>query len=179
MKGMIFTTFLEMVENKFSLKLADDIITAADLPSGGSYTTIGTYDHHEMIKLVVQLGDRTGIPVPDLVRTFGQYLFEYLLEKHPYFIEENSTAFQFLQNVDGYIHVEVRKLYPGAELPSFSCDTSLPGTLVMTYRSARPFADLAEGLIMGCIAHFGENISIERENVTDGTSARFVLRQVG
>lgn len=28
-------------------------------------------------------------------------------------------AFQFLKNIENYIHVEVRKLYPDAELPTF------------------------------------------------------------
>src|SRR5437870_566617 len=107
MKGMVFSSFLEMVENKFSLKIADEIIEASELPSGGSYTTVGTYDHNEIIKLVIQLSARTSIPVSDLIRTFGEYLFSELLEMHPYFMEENSSAFEFLQKVDSYIHVEV------------------------------------------------------------------------
>jgi hypothetical protein len=177
-KGMVFTSFLEMVENKFSLKLVDEIIVAAELPSGGSYTSVGTYDHHEMIKLVVELNARTNIPVPDLVRTFGEYLFGQLLDKHPDFMVENSSVFEFLQKVDSYIHVEVRKLYPEAELPAFQYDTSIPGTLIMTYSSSRPFADLAEGLILGCVAHYEEAIEVKRFDLIDGTSARFELTKV-
>ena len=45
MKGVIFTEFLEMVESHFSPEMADRIITAARLPSGGAYTAVGTYDH--------------------------------------------------------------------------------------------------------------------------------------
>ncbi|NIK78008.1 hypothetical protein FHS15_003146 [Paenibacillus castaneae] len=179
MKGMIFTAFLEMVENKFSLNLADEIIEASDLPSGGSYTTVGTYDHNEMIKLVVQLSERTSIPVADLVRTFGEYLFSQLLEMHAYFLEENSSVFEFLQKVDSYIHVEVRKLYPDAELPAFHYETSIPGTLIMTYRSSRPFADLAEGLIIGSINHYGEKIDVKRQDLSDGNATRFELTIVG
>jgi hypothetical protein len=39
-------------------------------------------------------------------------------------------------------------------------------------------ADLAEGMIRGCIAHFGEQISVVREDAatTPGCEARFVLR---
>ncbi|WP_409344345.1 heme NO-binding domain-containing protein [Paenibacillus sp. MBLB4367] len=180
MKGMVFTAFLEMVESKFSLKIADDIIEASDLPSGGSYTAVGTYDHGEIIKLVVQLSERSGIPANALVKTFGEYLFGELVGMHPRFAEENETVFEFLQKVDGYIHVEVLKLYPGAELPGFEYDASTPGTLVMTYRSSRPFADLAEGLIAGCISHYGENIEVKREdlNGASGTSARFTLKRM-
>jgi len=179
MKGMVFTSFLEMVENKFSLEVADHIIEKADLPSGGSYTSVGTYDHGEMISLVVQLSGKTGIPVADLVKVFGEYLFGQLVSMYPQFLEANPTAFDLLQKVDSYIHVEVRKLYPDAELPGFTYDTSVPGELRMTYRSSRPFADLAEGLILGCVAHYGEPIDIAREDVTDsaGTSAHFTLKK--
>lgn len=45
MKGIIFTEFLEMVEDRFSPEIADRIIEASDLPSRGVYTAVGTYDH--------------------------------------------------------------------------------------------------------------------------------------
>ena len=71
----------------------------------------------------------------------------------------------------------MRKLYPEAELPSFACDTPAPGRLSLTYRSARPFAVLAEGLIRGCVDHFGEAVDIEVEDLSGGTgtAARFLL----
>jgi uncharacterized protein with GYD domain len=177
MKGIVFTAFLEMVETHFSLEIADHIIEASSLPSGGRYTAVGTYDHSELVKLVKQLSSRTGIPVPDLVKTFGEYMFVQLAEGYPQFVNTSSNVFELLQKVDGYIHVEVRKLYPDAELPVFEFDASVPGTLQLIYKSARPFADLAEGLINGCIKHFGESITISREDLSggDGTSAAFIL----
>ena len=65
-----------------------------------------------------------------------------------------DSSFDFFERMEDYIHVEVRKLYPEAELPSFGCDTSEPGCLRLTYRSTRPFAALAEGLIRGCVDSF-------------------------
>ena len=53
-KGIIFTAFIEMVESTFYLEMADDIIVASDLPSGGRYSGVGTYDHAEIIQLVSQ-----------------------------------------------------------------------------------------------------------------------------
>ena len=92
-----------------------------------------------------------------------------------------SSSFDFLQRIDHYIHVEVGKLYPDAELPSFDCDTSEPGCLRLTYRSSRPFAALAEGLIRGCVAHYGEAVDIAVEDLSDGagTAARFLLTKRG
>ena len=176
MKGLVFAEFLEMVENTFSLEIADRIIEESNLPSGGAYTSIGTYDHSEIIELVTHLSRMTEVPPGVLVEKFGEYLFGRFAEGFPEFFEGVDSAFAFLQNIEGYIHVEVRKLYPDAELPVFECGTPNPRSLVMTYRSKRPFADLAEGLIHACISHYGTPIEVARENLSDdGTAARFTL----
>jgi hypothetical protein len=49
----------------------------------------------------------------------------------------------------------------------------------MTYQSRRPFADLALGLMQGCIEHYGEDISIEQDDLSDeGRShVHFTLRR--
>jgi hypothetical protein len=179
MKGLIFTEFLEMVEVKFSPDMLDRIVETADLPSGGAYTTVGTYDHAELIELVTCLSRETGISAHDLVRSFGTYLFERFQQTFPMYFEGVTSTFEFLRQVQDYIHVEVRKLYPDAELPSFAHETPAPDQFTMIYRSSRPFSVLAEGLIKGCIAHFGEPIDLAVEDLSGGdqNSARFVLRK--
>jgi hypothetical protein len=130
-----------------------------------------------MIELVSCLSDETGVPLTELVRSFGIYLFSRFHVMFPSYFNGISSSFEFLQKVEDYIHVEVRKLYPEAELPSFACDTPAPGCLSLTYRSARPFAVLAEGLIRGCIDHYAEAVDIEIEDLSGGmgTTARFLL----
>jgi hypothetical protein len=68
MKGMVFTEFLEMVEDKFGFDTADDIIeTSKDkLSTEGIYTAVGTYPHTEIITLVTNLSTVTKISVPKL-----------------------------------------------------------------------------------------------------------------
>lgn len=163
MKGVVFTEFLEMVEEVFSPDLVDEIIEACELPSGGAYTSLGTYEHAEMVQLVVELSKQTETPVADLLKSFGSHLFTRFVAGYPHFFEPDDDTFSFLSRLENGIHVEVKKLYPDAELPSFDHEAS-PGKLVMTYRSSRPFADLAEGLMRGCMAHFGEPIALQRED---------------
>src|SRR5690349_11576903 len=112
MKGMVFTEFLEMVEIKFSPEMVDRIIESADLRSDGAYTAVGTYDYGELIQLVTGLSQETGIPLPDLVRSFGVHLFRRFHELFPKYFEGIGSAFDFLSQVQDYIHIEVRKLYP-------------------------------------------------------------------
>jgi hypothetical protein len=61
-KGVVFTEFLEMVEEKFSPAVADSVIEQSTLASGGAYTTLGTYDHQEMLQLVTNLATKPVYP---------------------------------------------------------------------------------------------------------------------
>ena len=180
MKGVVFTEFLEMVESRFSADMVDDIIDDANLPSGGAYTAVGTYPHDEMVALVVALSQRSGAAVRDLLLAFGEHLFGRFVVGYPAFFSDVSDAFTFLAGIEDIIHREVRKLYPDAELPRFDIERHTDRELVLLYQSGRHFEDLAEGLMRGCIAHFGGGITIARTVVGEGDarSERFVLTRV-
>jgi hypothetical protein len=127
---------------------------------------VGAYDHHELVALVSALSKRSGVPVPELVRTFGHFLFGKLAKTFPQFLA-NHTPREFLKHVEAHIHVEVRKLYPDAELPRFEFDESVPQLFKMRYTSSRPFADLAYGMIEGAAARFGQKLEIHVAKVED------------
>jgi hypothetical protein len=76
-----------------------------------------------------------------------------------------SDVFSLLSALENTIHVDVNKLYRDAELPTFSYEQDNQQKMVFIYRSRRRMADFAQGLIDGCIAHFKENISIQREEL--------------
>jgi hypothetical protein len=176
MKGIVFTEFFEMVEEKFDYQMVDNLLNTTELESGGIYTSIGTYDYTEMVNLVVNLSHQSSIPVPDLLRAFGGYLFKTFTKTYQHFIEKVPDAFTFLGFIHDYIHVEVKKLYPDAELPHFDILRPHENTLIMNYSSARKMADLAYGLIEGCLEHYGEKASITQENINDdGSSVKFVI----
>lgn len=179
MKGIVFAEFIEMVEDAFSPEIADRIIEESDLESGGAYTAVGTYPHEELVAMVVRLSEITETPAGDLVKAFGRHLFSRFVSAYPAFFEGLGSSFEFLETIENHVHVEVRKLYPDAELPTFDCVRD-GNTLTMTYRSKRQFADLAEGLIEGSIAHWGESIELHREEL-DGAEdqARFLLKRLG
>lgn len=156
MKGIVFTKFIEMVESQFSVDLADEMIESSEIPSGGSYTAVGTYDHKEMVAMLVTLSRLTGKPVPELLHAYGKYLFTQFASLYPVFFEGVSSSIAFVARIEDVIHVEVRKLYPDAELPRFEVVESTPDRLEIIYRSDRHLGDLAAGLIEQCIVHFGE-----------------------
>ena len=166
---MVFTEFLEMVETKFSANMVDDIIAEANPASGGAYTSVGIYDHQELVDMVVALSRHSGIPVPDLVKIFGRHLFTVFSQNYKRFFENVPDAFSFLHGIDKVIHAEVMKLYPDAMLPKFDCKLE-HDTLYMTYHSDRHLADLAEGLILGSAEYFGESFDIKRDELDVNTT---------
>ncbi|HYD78792.1 MAG TPA: heme NO-binding domain-containing protein [Paucimonas sp.] len=176
-KGIVFAEFIGMVEARFSAEVADRIISSSKLATGGAYTSVGTYNHLELLELVERLSDETGIDSRELVKAFGEYLLLRFVQRYPSYFETHHSAFDFLATIDSKIHVEVRKLYPDAELPSFTQVFPSPDRMVLTYRSSRPFGDLAEGLIRGCITHYGTPIRLAREDLAGGQGAhvRFTL----
>ncbi|MFY8022264.1 MAG: heme NO-binding domain-containing protein [Bacteroidia bacterium] len=169
MKGIIFTEFLDMVEKKFSIDMVDQIIEASHLSHGGSYTAVGTYPHTEMVELVVNLGKQTGIPVKDLLIQFGTHLFLKLAELYPQFVNEQFGLLPFLESIENHIHIQVKKLYPDAELPQFKTKLIHEKKLEMVYISERHFGDLAEGLLIGAITFFKQEASLKRERQLDET----------
>ena len=168
MKGIVFTEFLEMVEDKFSPEVADRIIEASNLSTGGAYTSVGTYHHTELIEMVGHLSSESGIEVVPLVKVFGEHLFGRFVELYPSFFVGVESCFDFLGLIEGHVHVEVRKLYPDAELPTFGTEQPNPSVLEMTYHSKRPLAPVAEGLILGCIAYYEEDITLHAEDLSGG-----------
>jgi hypothetical protein len=154
MKGIVFTEFMDMVEDVFSVDILEDIIEKSELPNNGAYTAVGTYNHEDIVRMTTNLSQAVDIPVATLLEAFGQHLFGRFSEHYPAFFENVSEPFEFLKNIDNYIHVEVRKLYPDAELPRFYHKQKSDNELTMYYLSSRHFEDLAVGLINGCLKYF-------------------------
>lgn len=177
MKGMIFTEFLELVERTYSPEMADALIDSSHLPSGGAYTSVGNYDHREMVSLVMALHRRTDRPVSELLHWFGLNLFDTLATGFPVFFEGKTHPFDVLSGIESVIHTEVRKLYPDAELPAFAVSRLATHTLQLDYHSPRCMDDVAHGLIDGCLAHFQSPVALSRRplGATPADGTRFTL----
>lgn len=178
MKGMIFTEFLDMVEGSFGLAVKDRVIAAAGGAHDGAYTAVGQYDHREMVAMALELSAISGMTMHELLIAFGHHVFGIFVQGFSHFFSGTDSALVFLSRIDDYIHVEVRKLYPGAELPSFSYPPCAAGQLVMEYRSPRPMAAFAEGLVRATIKYYGQPVQLAVEDISGGagTAARFTLK---
>lgn len=179
MLGVVYTTFIDMVEERFSADVADELLDNPNLQHGGVYTAVGQYDHGDMIRMVVHLSELSEIAVDDLVKAFGEYLFHRLAERYPAVLSGREGLLDFLEVIETSVHTQVRKLYPQAELPMFECSRDSADQLTMHYVSRRPFVNLALGLIEGCSQHYGEPCEVEVTRCEEGEQNRatFVIRR--
>ena len=169
MKGIIFTEFIELVETTFGYSIAAALLDGSDLPSGGAYTAVGTYDHQEVLTLVGQLQKLTGTPASDLLEAYGLFLFPKLAAQMESMSLKFDGAIDLLCSLETIIHKEVLKLYPDAELPSFNIQNINSQEIVMEYRSCRPFAHLAKGLINGCAEYYQQTLSVSMKHLNTET----------
>lgn len=177
MKGIVFTEFVEFVETKFGLAMVDKIIDRCQLESGGAYTSVATYDVQELLALVGELSRQTDTSASELVVEYGRHLFRFFARTRRSMFAHFSHCEQLLESIEDQIHVDVRKLYPDAELPTIRFERLSDVMSKVHYSSTRPLADLAEGLILECVVHFGEPIEVVRTDLPpgDGTLAEFLL----
>ncbi|MEM9054372.1 MAG: heme NO-binding domain-containing protein [Pseudomonadota bacterium] len=179
MKGAVFKAFEAFIEERWSEDLIDSTLNLEGLSTGGAYTSVGNYPHSDMLTMAVHVADQTGTPVNTLVREFGEYLFHILASAHAEMVAGFSSCVDMLSGIESVIHRDVRKLYSNTELPQFDVeDRDGDRSVKLVYKSTRPFADLAEGLILGAFEHYGvkANSALSRyDHAPDGTHAAFTI----
>jgi hypothetical protein len=173
MKGIVFTEFLEMIENSYGYDMVDTVISKANLPHNGIYVAVGTYPHTEIINLVTALSQETNTPVKNLLEGYGKHLFALLIKTHPQLAADKPNPLDFIESVDSFIHVEVRKLYPDAELPKLTVFSRQENILEMDYFSTRHMHDFGVGLIQGCAEFYKTNLDVFLQPLPQKDSIRF------
>lgn len=143
---------------KYGADTWDALLASAGLD--GAYTSLGNYPDEHLAKLVGAASAALQLPANDVVRWVGQEAMPLLVKKYPGFFAKHQATRPFIMTINGIIHPEVKKLYPGADTPDFALDATSPEVLVMKYFSKRRLCAFAEGLITGAALHFGETVSI-------------------
>lgn len=178
MKGIVFTEFLDLVEDKFGIEMVDKIIEQSKLDSDGVYTAIGTYKFSEMLQLLDNLSKNTGISTDDLLLVYAEHFFTVLKESYPGLLATYKDPIEMLSSIEDHIHVEVKKIYPDAELPTFLVEEKSENLLVMLYKSSRAMHHFGLGLMNKTFEHFNSSAEIVLEKIkSDGTEVRFIINK--
>jgi len=159
MKGIVFNLLEEVVIRYHGEDAWDALLEGAGL--GGVYTSLGSYPDDDIYKLVGIASQTLEMTPFDILRWFGREAMPLLAARYPAYFSAHTTTRPFVLSVNNIIHPEVRKVYPGADVPTFGFRDEPDGSLLMDYRSARRLCALAQGFIEGAAVHFGETVSFE------------------
>jgi hypothetical protein len=175
MKGIVFNLLSTAVMREYGEDAWDDMLAATGL--NGAYTSLGNYPDEELLKLVEAGRARLGLADSGRVlRWFGRRAIPILAERYPVFFTLPKSTRQFLLTVNDIIHPEVRKLYPGADVPVFDFDTSSDEVLVIEYRSHRKLCALAQGFAEGAADYYREIVNFEHAACMHDGAERCVFR---
>lgn len=174
MKGIIFSELLEMTEEVFGFEVLEKVVSS--LPHRGIYVAGGYYPHAELIHILSVLAKEVASSPEKLMHDHGKRLFGILIGQSPHFADGQTNSLDLIASVDEVIHVEVKKLYPEAVLPRLEVVLRSAKQLKLDYTSPHQMEHFALGLMRGCAAHFGDELSITHELIdSQDHKVRFTL----
>jgi hypothetical protein len=159
MKGIVFNLLEHLVSRDFGEDTWDDMLDASEVD--GVYTSLGSYPDEDFARLVNAASGALVMSADDVVVWFGRNALPLFAARYPQLFTPHDSTRSFVLTLNDIIHPEVRKLYPGADVPEFDFDVR-EDQIVMGYRSSRRLCSFAEGLLLGAADHFGEHLTIEQ-----------------
>ncbi len=166
MKGIVFNLLEDFITELVGEDRLDDIQHACRFRTQEPFVGPKTYPDEDFMEMVVKTCEQLHIPMQVAQQKFGEYCFPKLVGAHPVFATQGMKAKDFILSIDQVIHVEVKKLYPGALTPKFVYRNDAPGLLTVDYISPRALCHFMEGLLVGCANHFKENLAFHQSACT-------------
>jgi len=143
-KGIVFNLLEEAVTGAYGENAWDDLLETAGLD--GSYTSLGNYPDQHLTVLVQAAAATTGESPQAIVRWFGRQALPALAVAYPGFFDPHEDVGSFLHTLNDIIHPEVRKLYPGADVPNFGFATADDGMITMRWPRSPDAKNASRGI---------------------------------
>ena len=154
MKGVVFNLLESFITDGWGEDTYDAIMARCPLHTKEPFIGPGTYPDADLLAIVGKTVEKLGIGVPEALHAFGKYCFPRLAARVPTFMAGHTHPKPFLFTIDSVIHVEVKKLFKGANTPRITCRDTGTDELVLRYESARKMCQLSTGLLEGSGDYF-------------------------
>jgi hypothetical protein len=173
MKGVVFNLLEELVRREFGDSEWNHVLQDADVD--GAFTSLDTYPDAVLRRLVAAVGKRAQKTPGEALQWFGRHSMPLLSLQYPHLFAAQESARSFILTLNDIIHPEVRRRYPGADVPVFDFDTTAPDSLTLGYHSPRRLCALAHGFIEGAADHYGEIVDVNQRECMHRGDARCVF----
>ncbi|MCF6437260.1 heme NO-binding domain-containing protein [Pseudoalteromonas sp. MMG022] len=174
MKGIIFRGLEELVVTSHDIAVWEKLLEK-HAPADRVYVSAKNYPDEELFALAQEVAIVVDKPLPDVLRTFGEFLFTYLTHKHREILDQFDGFSSLIMSIDTVIHAEVAKLYHEPNLPEIRCERIDDSHILMFYCSKRKLCFCAEGLINGAAQYYQINVNIEHQKCMHQGAAECTL----
>ena len=147
MRGVLLAEFKRFLQNTLGPEAWDQVVR-------------DTAARAEMPELVSAAAKKTGMPVPELLGKFGEFIVPDLLRVFGVFIKKSWTALDLLENTETVIHRAVRLHDSSARPPHLRISRSGETQVTIHYASPRRLCAMAKGILRGIGSHYGEPLVV-------------------
>jgi len=173
MKGIVFNVLEELVQRDHGEDAWEDMLDEANVD--GIYTSLGNYSDKDLHQLVGAASEMLNLPASAIIHWFGKEALPIFAERYPRLFSPHKSARDFVLHLNDIIHPEVRKLYPGADVPEFEFETPTKNKVIMHYQSHRKLCDFAKGLIEGAAQYYQEIVTTEETQCMHDGAPKCIL----
>lgn len=160
MHGIICFHLEQFARERFGPEIWSDVHYAAAIPVR-TYSPTREYPDEEVMSLLRKLAEAAGQPLPDLLRSVGQYLAPHVLAMYSTLVRPEQSTLAVLATTEEIGHRTVRLRNPGLRPPMLTCLWRTENELELIYSSPRKLCVLAQGIIEGVARAFDEQVTVE------------------
>ncbi|WP_168188908.1 heme NO-binding domain-containing protein [Thiomicrorhabdus sediminis] len=184
MRGVIFTTFNEFVENEFGYETLDYILLQGEFPNDGGFCAGETYNPAVLVEMLQHLSAKTDIEMNSLWYKYGFYAFTSLVTQFREIYDDkespifNDNVFDFVEQLNIMHFTELKKIYPNAQFPRFGIERE-DDQITLIYSSEMKLHHFVKGLLSGCIHFFDEplELSMTINDDPQNTFSKFTIKR--
>lgn len=162
MHGLILLQLQKFAQQTVGADRWRTVMTESGL-DGLTFSAGHVYDDKQVIELVVLASKSLGLPVEEVIESFGKHLSTELIKLYQRVIKPEWKTLDIIENTETFIHSAVRVGNPGALPPPLDAIRTGPDQLQLLYSSERKLCKLAIGIIKGLAEHFHESIDIQHD----------------
>ena len=180
MHGSIFVLLKRFVESAYDYSTWIKLLEAAGIRRA-AYQMSETYPTQELMRIIRTAAQLTGIPVPDLMEKYGEFLVPDLLLIYKKYIRPEWNTYNMLVHTEAAMHGAVRKEDNRTSPPILSVTPAGDRQLLIDYHSKRRMAGVAVGIIKGIAKHYNESdqVTVTRLSAADEESVQIRVDFLG